>query len=648
MLIPLPIRLLMALLTTSSLCYAQQIFWEKFNLNPAAPQSFYGTPNYAIFIHSRDVQTQYQPYPSVADHGPNCEPPFLNNPEDNYEISHPVTAYDQVIFSCKNHLMTNLRADGYGLINIMPNQLVDLSQGEAVVTIDVSSFDQSAQGRDWWTITLMPLASFNPLHAPDWAPDLEGYAPNALWIHTRLFNGKRYFEIEMTDNERKLIKFPAAFKSLEELVKPSKGTRDTYELRISNNSIRLGMKLREDHPLGQAYFWWVDTETDAEGNPVNIPWNKAAVMMGHYVYNSRKGGNGMENTWHWDNLYIAPAIPMSISVPDARFADSDDPTLSFDLPAPPNAFLLFAAPDIQRVSNSIEVSFDEGNNWNKAQRITGSTTDVTDPWGVSYGSFKITIPEGTQEVRFRGQDGDIQRWMARDVYIFSESVETPEEPTPSPRLEAKLFLESMYNFELGYMESKLAENQLLPSSQPFDQAPFLYEGDEFLDQYSEDVIDWVLVELRAASDINQVIYQRAALLNKEGEILDMDGTKGISLVSSPAQEVYISISHKSSLSVLSNAPIKLTDTPTRYDFTTSSEQAKGTEQLKPLGDIFALYSGDFDGNGIINNQDFNLWQKNAASLNLYLSVDADGNAVVNNRDYNYWQRNRSKIGELLR
>jgi len=33
-------------------------------------------------------------------------------------------------------------------------------------------------------------------------------------------------------------------------------------------------------------------------------------------------------------------------------------------------------------------------------------------------------------------------------------------------------------------------------------------------------------------------------------------------------------------------------------------------------------------------------------LNQYLSVDADGNGVVNNQDFNLWTNNRSKVGIL--
>jgi len=54
---------------------------------------------------------------------------------------------------------------------------------------------------------------------------------------------------------------------------------------------------------------------------------------------------------------------------------------------------------------------------------------------------------------------------------------------------------------------------------------------------------------------------------------------------------------------------------------------------------FCLYSGDFDGNGIINSLDYNSWALNKSALNQYLNIDADGNGIINNLDYNLWLGN---------
>ena len=59
-----------------------------------------------------------------------------------------------------------------------------------------------------------------------------------------------------------------------------------------------------------------------------------------------------------------------------------------------------------------------------------------------------------------------------------------------------------------------------------------------------------------------------------------------------------------------------------------------------------MHAGDFDGNGVINSQDYNLWKQNSSAVNVYLAADVDGNGIINSLDYNLWKANRSKIAMI--
>ena len=213
----------------------------------------------------------------------------------------------------------------------------------------------------------------------------------------------------------------------------------------------------------------------------------------------------------------------------------------------------------------------------------------------------------------------------------------------------KLLIEGFYDANSTDMHTALATGELLPTSQPFGNSPFNYQGTEQLGVSMDDIVDWVFVQLRDANDKDVVVHQKAALLRKDGFLVNEKGGETIDFGVSRQSSYYIAVYHKSHLPVLSSAPHLFTadNTSTICDFTASEASAMGIDQLKNMQGKFALNAGDFDNNGIINNQDFNIWKQYGAAVNSYLSADADGNGIINNQDYNLWKANRSKVSILL-
>jgi hypothetical protein len=403
-------------LTTS----AQSDYLETFDFNPASPTSFYNHIGWATFVHSRN--NQYYLDSTIAQHGPACEPPVVFNNE-TYDTIHHVQQFEDAVYSCKNHLMTAIRADGYGLVNLVPNQMLDLSLGSATVKVDVSTWDHAGAARDWWTIHLVPLEDFNPLTAPEWAADLEGRSKNSLWIETNYPGNGRVFSVSMTDGNFNEVGLPISeWTSLEQVITPSKVTRSTFELHLTNDHVKFGMKLPPDSLGNEDYIWWVDTGVDDDGNAIQIPWQKSVVMLGHYSYNPRKNGQGLENTWHWDNLSISPASPFQMISTNRRFANAANPTATFSAPAASNSMMFFSVPDLIRCADSLRVSFDNGITWQQPARCLSSGYDSADHWGVSYAPMKLPVPQGATSVSFEGADNTWQQWMARDIFIVQSDI----------------------------------------------------------------------------------------------------------------------------------------------------------------------------------------------------------------------------------
>lgn len=256
------------------------------------------------------------------------------------------------------------------------------------------------------------------------------------------------------------------------------------------------------------------------------------------------------------------------------------------------------------------------------------------------------VEAANHKVAFSMDDHCINSGTPMSPYLVDcSAVEAPAVPIT---VRIKILLEGFYNKATAEMTNYLAVVGLLPIMQPFNRSPYHYAGTEQLSTTSTDVVDWVLVELRSIHDFSQVLHQKAALLRKDGLIVNEDGQEVVDFNLSDNGEYLIAIHHKSHLSILSREPQLFSNSPGVYDFTLSEFTAMGDAQLKYIDGKFLLNAGDFDGNGIINNQDFNLWKISSAVINKYLSADADGNGIVNNQDYNFWKANRSKVSVLLK
>jgi hypothetical protein len=194
------------------------------------------------------------------------------------------------------------------------------------------------------------------------------------------------------------------------------------------------------------------------------------------------------------------------------------------------------------------------------------------------------------------------------------------------------------------MRTTLADNDMLPMQQPYDGAPYNYTGTETLTEVPEEVVDWVLVELRDSNDVNTVLGRRAALLRRDGQIIGLNGGLGVAFDTLMPDTYYIAIYHRSHIAVVSSLAADLLDVSNVYDFTEDASAALGTGQLKDINGVFALFAGDYNGSGIADAQDYNAWKAQSSKIGGYQPSDADGNGIVNNQDYNLWKSNENQEG----
>lgn len=194
------------------------------------------------------------------------------------------------------------------------------------------------------------------------------------------------------------------------------------------------------------------------------------------------------------------------------------------------------------------------------------------------------------------------------------------------------------------MRTDLYDNGLVPDVQPYYISPWNYNGEECIDQLPNNMVDWVLLELRNASDANVVVEQKAAILLSNGDIVDANDT-GVSFFNIENNEsYYIVVRHRNHVAVMSSVAVPLPN-PNPYNFGADVSYAAGIGQLQASSDgTFTLHAGDMNSDGIISVDDFNIYTNQAATINTYTNGDCNLDRVVSVDDFNVYQPNASVIG----
>ena len=154
--------------------------------------------------------------------------------------------------------------------------------------------------------------------------------------------------------------------------------------------------------------------------------------------------------------------------------------------------------------------------------------------------------------------------------------------------------------------------------------------------------DSITVELHQTIAPYGTLYSTVAVLHTDGT------ATAVFSPSTTLGNYYIVIKHRSSIQTWSANPV-LIATHTTYDFTTDANQAFGSNQIEVEPNIWAIYSGDIDQNGGIDNSDFSVWEADANDfLAGYLASDLDGLGSSDNADFSIWESNSNNfVGAII-
>ncbi|QQR88039.1 MAG: hypothetical protein IPJ76_07445 [Flavobacteriales bacterium] len=183
-------------------------------------------------------------------------------------------------------------------------------------------------------------------------------------------------------------------------------------------------------------------------------------------------------------------------------------------------------------------------------------------------------------------------------------------------LSPKVFLEGPFVSGTGLMDDALRTNGLVPLSEPYAAQGYVHTGAAggpttagvLSVAGSNAIVDWVLLELRDANDMTSVIRSRSALVQRDGDVVDADGTSPVAFAV-PTTSYYVAVHHRNHLGCMTALPVALSGTATTVDLTTSLTSTFGTDARKAVGAYRVLWSGDSSFNeelkytGALNDRD---------------------------------------------
>ncbi|HMZ48849.1 MAG TPA: hypothetical protein PLP28_07725, partial [Flavobacteriales bacterium] len=107
------------------------------------------------------------------------------------------------------------------------------------------------------------------------------------------------------------------------------------------------------------------------------------------------------------------------------------------------------------------------------------------------------------------------------------------------------------------------------------------------------------LELRSTSSPYAVLATRSALLQRDGDVVDVDGVSPVSL-SARAGNYRVAVRHRNHLGCMTASAVSLSSTPATLDFSAAATSTYGTAARKSIAGAFptqALWAGDVTFNG---------------------------------------------------
>jgi len=204
-----------------------------------------------------------------------------------------------------------------------------------------------------------------------------------------------------------------------------------------------------------------------------------------------------------------------------------------------------------------------------------------------WGSMIIDIAGNTLTAKFLNDQGTVvDRFDIRKQF-------------PAVLIAPKVFLAGPFDPVNGLMHDSLRVRGMVPLQQPYSGL-FTPMGEESQQPTTAGVlsttgnnavVDWVWVELRDVHEPARIVASKAALLQRDGDVVDHDGTSAVGF-NVPAGSYLFAVHHRNHFGVMAAVPITLSSNVTDLDLSSPATSTHGTNAQQETNGVRLLWSGN--------------------------------------------------------
>jgi len=295
----------------------------------------------------------------------------------------------------------------------------------------------------------------------------------------------------------------------------------------------------------------------------------------------------------------------------------------------PNNVVPIANPDMASTVPNVAISIDVQANDVDGNGDNLTTSIVTAPNALN----TATIQNGdsilyTPSINFAGFD--TLMYQVCDVSLTCDTAMVVVEVVNTLQISSKVFLEGPFDRGTTMMHDSLRKLNLIPTDEPYSTLPNLTGAYEFEHKHGggnetianpatvfavtgpDAIVDWVYLELLTSTD-TLPIASRSALIQRDGDIVDVDGTSTVGFEYLPDGNYFLSIRHRNHLGVMTKDTTSFSSVAfNTLDFTqqgAAGTDAFGTHAMDTIETNLVLWAGDGNADrkiiydGIANDRD---------------------------------------------